>query len=461
MSAPSRVVIVALALTAAAGGAAAIAALPGDRPSGRPTGVARTMVFGHSIRGRPLVARERGNPAAAQRVLVVGCVHGDECAGRAVTRRLAAMVPAADVDLWLVDDANPDGALMRRRQNARGVDLNRNFPYRWRRLDHPGGTYWSGSRPLSEPESRALHDLILRLRPDVTVWYHQHMRLVDQSGGDPTLERRYAQLVGLPLRRLVRYPGSITTWQDRRLPGSTAFVVELPADRLSPAAVARHAAAVLALAAAAPSPRATAAAASPPGQPPVRSLRPPIRRWLIPFGPRRRAEMAAYARRHYGVDTWRLVAPKVIVEHYSVTSTASAVYNTFAPDHPDPELHELPGTCSHFVVARDGTIFQLVPLGTMCRHALGLNHVAIGIEHVGFSDGQVLGNPREFAASLRLTRWLRCLYGIPVRNVIGHAEALSSPYHRERVARLRNQTHGDMARPAMTRYRARLARLPC
>jgi hypothetical protein len=113
------------------------------------------------------------------------------------------------------------------------------------------------------------------------------------------------------------------------------------------------------------------------------------------------------------------------------------------------------------VVSRDGTIFQLVPLGTMCRHTLGLNYTAIGIEHVGFSDGQVLGNPREFAASLRLTRWLRCLYGIPVRNVIGHAEALSSPYHRERVARLRNQTHGDLARPAMTRYRARLARMPC
>jgi N-acetylmuramoyl-L-alanine amidase/Zinc carboxypeptidase len=461
MSAPSRVVIVALALAGAGGGVAAIAALPSDGPGRRSMGVARTMVFGHSVQGRALVVRQRGNSAATRRVLVVGCVHGDECAGRAVTRRLAAMAPAAGADLWLVDDANPDGARLRRRQNARGVDLNRNFPYRWRRLDHPGGVYWSGPRPLSEPESRALRDLILRLRPDVTVWYHQHMRLVDQSGGDPAVERRYAQLVGLPLRRLARYPGSITTWQHRRRPGSTAFVVELPAGRLPPAAVARHAAAVLAVAAATPRPRAAAAASAVVGQPPARSLRPPIRQWLIPFGARRRAEMAAYARRHYGVATWRLVAPKVIVEHYSVTSTASAVYNTFAPDRPDPELHELPGTCAHFVVSRDGTIFQLVPLGTMCRHALGLNYTAIGIEHVGFSDGQVLGNPREFAASLRLTRWLRCLYGIPVRNVIGHAEALSSPYHRERVARLRNQTHGDLARPAMTRYRARLARMPC
>src|SRR5215211_1987723 len=246
MSAPSRIVIIALALAGAAGAAAAIAALPNPRPGRAAAAVPRTLVFGHSVRGRALVARERGNPAAARRVLVVGCLHGDECAGRAVTRRLATVGAGADTDLWLVDDANPDGAERRRRQNARGVDLNRNFPYRWRRLDHPGGLYWSGPGPLSEPESRALQALILRLRPDVTVGYHQHMRLVDQSGGDPAVERRYAHLVGLPLRRLARFPGSVTSWQDRQLPGSTAFVVELPAGRLPVAAVARHAAAVLA-----------------------------------------------------------------------------------------------------------------------------------------------------------------------------------------------------------------------
>ena len=51
----------------------------------------------------------------------------------------------------------------------------------------------------------------------------------------------------------------------------------------------------------------------------------------------------------------------------TVTSTFSAVFNTFAPDKPDVELHELPGLCSHFVIDRDGTIYQLVPLGIMCR----------------------------------------------------------------------------------------------
>jgi beta-N-acetylhexosaminidase len=123
-------------------------------------------------------------------------------------------------------------------------------------------------------------------------------------------------------------------------------------------------------------------------------------------------------------------------------------------------LHELPGVCSHFVVDSDGTIFQLVSTRIMCRHTVGLNWTAIGIEHVGRSDGQVLGNRRQLRASLRLTRWLQGRYRIATRNVIGHNESLSSPYHRERVARLRRQTHGDFRHASMRRYRRALSRLP-
>jgi N-acetylmuramoyl-L-alanine amidase len=177
----------------------------------------------------------------------------------------------------------------------------------------------------------------------------------------------------------------------------------------------------------------------------------------IPFGARRKHEMAAYAERHYGIDSYRLRHPHVIVEHYTVTSTFSQAFNTFAPDVPDSELHELPGTCAHFVVDRDGTIYQLVKLSIMCRHTVGLNWTAIGIEHVGFSDGQILHDRRQLAASLKLTRWLRCRYGIAVKNVIGHSESLSSPYHRERVARLRGQTHGDWTHADMRVYRRKLA----
>jgi beta-N-acetylhexosaminidase len=89
----------------------------------------------------------------------------------------------------------------------------------------------------------------------------------------------------------------------------------------------------------------------------------------------------------------------------------------------------------------------------MCRHTVGLNYTAIGIEHVGLTDADLMGDRRQLNASLRLTRWLQARYHILTRNVIGHNESLSSPYHRERVARLRRQTHGDMRHSTMVRYR--------
>jgi N-acetylmuramoyl-L-alanine amidase len=183
---------------------------------------------------------------------------------------------------------------------------------------------------------------------------------------------------------------------------------------------------------------------------------PAIHQDPIPFPAKRQAEMRRYAKRHYGIDSFRLEGPKVIVEHVTVNTSFQATWNTFAPDRPDIELNELPGTCSHFVVDQQGTIHQLVPLEIMCRHTVGLNYTAIGIEHVGMSDAQVMGDRAQVRASLRLTRWLQGRYEISTRNVIGHAESLTSPYHSERVARLKSQTHGDMSRTTMVRYRRML-----
>src|SRR5712671_3675506 len=126
--------------------------------------------------------------------------------------------------------------------------------------------------------------------------------------------------------------------------------------------------------------------------------------------------MAQYAARHYGLHTWRLEHPKVVVEHYTASDSFSSAWNTFASDAPDPELHELPGTCAHFVIDRDGTIYQLVPLTTMCRHTVGLNWTAIGIEHVGTSDAEVLHDAAQMRASLALTVWLMWKYRIPLAN---------------------------------------------
>lgn len=207
----------------------------------------RTVLVGRSVRGKAIRALALGDPASRTRVLVVGCIHGDETAGEAITRWLAKTVPPRGVALWLVNEFNPDGCSAHTRENAHGVDLNRNSPWHWRPLDRPGGTYYSGPRPLSEPESRAINSLIRRLRPALTVWYHQHADLVDDSGGDRRIERHYARLVGLPFIHVGDNPGSVTSWQNATFPSDSAFVVELPAGPLSRASAARHAAAVIAL----------------------------------------------------------------------------------------------------------------------------------------------------------------------------------------------------------------------
>ena len=178
----------------------------------------------------------------------------------------------------------------------------------------------------------------------------------------------------------------------------------------------------------------------------------------IPFGPARLAETAAYARRHYGIHSY-VLHPRAIVEHVTATSTFSSAYDTFAADVPDAELHQLPGTCAHFIVDRDGTIYQLVRVDVICRHTVGLNWAAIGIEHVGLSDAQVLGDAAQMRSSLALTLWLMARYHVPLADVIGHNESLSSPLHEELYAPWRCQTHADWRRADMNVYRSRLVSL--
>jgi len=183
---------------------------------------------------------------------------------------------------------------------------------------------------------------------------------------------------------------------------------------------------------------------------------------LIPFPAARRQEMVDYSTRHYGDGEWRLKKPKVIVEHFAVAPSNDSIYNTFYGDTPDPELGELPNVCAHFAVDDAGQIIQMVKLNTRCRHTVGLNYTAIGIEHVGYSDQDVIGNPAEFKASLKLTHALMCRYGIKLKNVIGHNESLGSPFHKEADPALQTQTHGDMTKATMDIYRAELKKLgPC
>jgi len=185
--------------------------------------------------------------------------------------------------------------------------------------------------------------------------------------------------------------------------------------------------------------------------------RPPIVQDPIPFSDSRKEQTKAYAEEHYGLGTFSLTDPHVIVEHFTADQTFLPVYNTFAAN--SPHLGELPGTCAHFVIDEDGTTYQLVPLDLMCRHTVGLNWTAIGIEMVGESDQEILRNPAQLDAALDLTLWLMQRFDIELRNVIGHNESLTSPFHMERVRSLKCQTHQDWNHRNMETFRADLAGL--
>jgi murein peptide amidase A len=234
----------ALLVPVALAGCVAIAAAADDDDAAHPTVAVSRVMLGRSVQGRPIRAAVLGDPNATATALVVGNVHGDETAGFAVVKRLHRWRPPTGSALWLVRSFNPDGTAANTRQNAHGVDLNRNFPFHWHPLGPPGSREYAGPRPLSEPESRIEHSLILRLRPRLTIWFHQPYGVTDLSGGNVRLEGQFAALSRLPLRRLPRYPGSITSWQDFRLRDGTAFVVELPPGPPAPTAVARYAHAV-------------------------------------------------------------------------------------------------------------------------------------------------------------------------------------------------------------------------
>jgi protein MpaA len=209
-----------------------------------PATTARTVDLGDSVQGREIVAVEVAGAHPRTAVFVVGCIHGNEPAGIAIALALTHVRPPSGVALWIVPDLNPDGVAADTRQNAHRVDLNRNFPTRWQAQ---GGTFASGSQPLSEPESRIAYRLILRVRPAISIWFHQHEDLVDDSSGNRALERRFAAIAGLPLHPLIPYGGSATTWESARFPGASSFVVELPPGSLRPARVRQFVRAVLAV----------------------------------------------------------------------------------------------------------------------------------------------------------------------------------------------------------------------
>jgi len=170
--------------------------------------------FGRSVLDQPLVVHRRGI-VGAPRALIVGTIHGDEPAGLQVTEILRSISLDQPLDLWIVDNLNPDGFAVSTRQNANKVDLNRNFPRRWEPVGKVGFWQYSGPSAASEPETRAMMRLGELINPQFTVWYHQdYFRISPGAGRDGQIRERYASLVDLPLLPISggSYSGTSTVW---------------------------------------------------------------------------------------------------------------------------------------------------------------------------------------------------------------------------------------------------------
>jgi murein peptide amidase A len=199
------------------------------------------LPVGHSVEGRVIRPVVLGHGPAP--LLVVGCIHGNEPAGLPIVHALQRAGAPPGTEIVVVPALNPDGCLeLGTRQNADGVDLNRNFPANWARIGRRGSYQWSGPRPLSEPESRYFAALVRALHPAVTVFFHQHEDVVRAWGRSRATARRFAALLGgvLPYRSMPWPYGTASNWQNHAFPGTASFVVELPAGPVPASLVPRY-----------------------------------------------------------------------------------------------------------------------------------------------------------------------------------------------------------------------------
>jgi protein MpaA len=218
------------------------------------TAATKQELLGRSVQKRPITAVQIGDPAGSRVALVVGVIHGDERAGlrivRAIKREASRHASAlTGTQLWAIATVNPDGLTSHTRKNAHGVDLNRNYPYRWHGgVPHSSG-YYPGPRPASEPETRAMMAFVRRIRPDLSIWYHQPWGAVLACHGAPQVAVEYARLVGMRTScRGGGLRGTAIAWENSVIPGSAAFVVEMPAGGISGRTATRQARAALTLA---------------------------------------------------------------------------------------------------------------------------------------------------------------------------------------------------------------------
>ena len=196
--------------------------------------------YGSSVNGLPLEVY--GPVDGTADILIMAAVHGDECDTTVVLSEALRSVAPGAIRNPVILGVNPDGILRGTRCNANGVDLNRNLPtanwspdsvlYRGHGQEHQEIVLGTGTAPASEPETRALLELVGRLQPRAVVSLHAPLGCVEDPEHKP-LARWIADQVRLPQVADVGYetPGSFGTWSLEQ--GINIITWELPAEPIT------------------------------------------------------------------------------------------------------------------------------------------------------------------------------------------------------------------------------------
>ncbi len=189
--------------------AALLAPPSGAEPAAGPDAIT-TIEIGRSVNDKPIKALVLGK--GPETVMVLASIHGSEPAGTPFIDPMLAHIRKhpqllTNRRIVIVPIVNPDGYERRRRTNVHGVDLNRNFPAANRTNNKR-----TGRKGLSEPESRAIHALIWKHKPNRIVSIHQPVGCIDYDGPAGKLAAAMAKACDLPVRRLGSQPGSLGSY---------------------------------------------------------------------------------------------------------------------------------------------------------------------------------------------------------------------------------------------------------
>lgn len=202
--------------------------VPAQAADDKRPAVIEKRVIGKSVKGRDIVAWRLGNPRSSKKMVLLAGMHGNEKGAIKTLRALRDGRPIKGADIWVVPVVNPDGVAKNRRQNARKVDLNRNFSTGWKKGS--GATY-GGKRAFSEPESRAVRNFINRIKPRYTISFHQPLNGIDiRDTGNKTWAKRLAKYIRLPKKSFDCFStchGTYSMWIRRHHKKTAVITVEM------------------------------------------------------------------------------------------------------------------------------------------------------------------------------------------------------------------------------------------